>query len=81
MQPICKGLYVQYVQYPFDMGSKRVWKTIALPESTLNEVKENMEGYISVSEFVRAAIRYFIDYNKRLRLAQNESLEATILDG
>ena len=62
MQPMCKGLYVQCVPYLFEMGSKRVWKTIALPESTLNEVKENMDGFVSVAEFVRAAIRFYIEF-------------------
>lgn len=38
------------------------WRTITLPETTINEIKENMKGFTSLSEFVRAAIRFYIDF-------------------
>jgi len=40
----------------------RIWKTITLPEETIDEVKKNMDGYTSISEFVRSAIRFYIDF-------------------
>jgi len=58
------------------MDSKRVWKTIALPENTLNEVKENMDGFISVAEFVRAAIRFYIDFRRNPMWKEEITVEA-----
>ena len=38
------------------------WRTITLPETTISEIKENMKGFTSLSEFVRAAVRFYIDF-------------------
>ena len=50
----------------------RRWKTITLPEEILDEVRRNMKGFTSLSEFVRAAIRYYI--NNQCQPTQNEKI-------
>ena len=37
------------------------WKTITLPSELIEEIKTHIPSYMSLSEFVRNAIRFYID--------------------
>lgn len=40
---------------------KTIWRNISLPTELVEEIEDKKPDYMSIAEFVRHAVRYYID--------------------
>jgi len=45
-----------------DYMSKTAWKNYSLPAELVEEIEERKPAYMSVGEFIRLSVRYYLDF-------------------
>lgn len=54
--------------------SKTVWSNVSIPAELVEEIENRKPTYMSIAEFIRLSVRYYLDF----RLEQNQTQKVEV---
>jgi len=62
------------------LENKTRWNNISLPSELVDELNEIKPAYMSISEFVRLSIRYYIDFRGKKPIFDDAVKEVPVVE-